>query len=252
MNSRITIIANSNAVADDVREVLSAKNVVVLHNAIDVQHFSPRPGPAADLDAGAGMKPSLPGVVRVGLPATYARWKGHLASLNAAACSVARQESFPLRFYIIGGPIYHTAGSQWTEPELRSRIERLRLTDHVGLIPFQTDMAPVYRGLDMVVHASTEPEPFGRIVVESMASGCATIVSRAGGAVELFTEGHDAIGVTPGDVGELAAAIERLAGDPDLRRRLGQNGRETAVTKFNRYRRRAEFIARGVVSRLGA
>ena len=67
--------------------------------------------------------------------------------------------------------------------------------DSVGFVPFVEDPVPVYRALDVVLHASTQPEPFGLTVVEAMACGRAVVVSAAGGAAELFTDGVDALGV---------------------------------------------------------
>ena len=90
------------------------------------------------------------------------------------------------------------------------------------------DPADVYRMLDVVVHASTRPEPFGLTIAEAMACGKPVVVAAAGGAAELFTPGHDGLGHPPGDVVGLADAIARLAADPALRARLGANARRTA------------------------
>ena len=78
------------------------------------------------------------------------------------------------------------------------------------------------RALDVVVHASTEPEPFGLVIAEAMACGRPVIASRAGGAAEIVEPGVDGLSFSPGDVGQLAGAIARLAADPDERRRLGE------------------------------
>ncbi len=51
------------------------------------------------------------------------------------------------------------------------------LDNVVGLIPFQQDMAKVDNALDVVVHASTEPEPFGQVIIEGMACGIPNLVS---------------------------------------------------------------------------
>jgi glycosyltransferase involved in cell wall biosynthesis len=69
-----------------------------------------------------------------------------------------------------------------------------------------------------------------------MATGCAVIVSNAGGAAELFTDDHDAVGVPPGDVAALAAVIRELINDPERRHRLGAAARCTAVERFSRER----------------
>jgi glycosyltransferase involved in cell wall biosynthesis len=138
------------------------------------------------------------------------------------------------RFYVVGGPVYTTAGSQWTEAELRERINACGLASVCGLVPFQSELPPVYRALDVVVHASTRPEPFGRTIAEAMACGRAVVVALAGGAAELVTDGRDALGVAPGDTPALAAAIIRLCGDPESRAALGAAARATAVARFDR------------------
>lgn len=224
-------IANSEATAADARAALPGVRVERIYNCIDTESFSPGPTDGGLLDRLAGLSPAPPDVVRVGLVATYARWKGHELFIDAAAAAMS--DSTAIRYYIIGGPTYSTAGSQFSEPELRDRIANRGLCGRVGLIPFQKILPPLYRGLDIIVHASTRPEPFGRTIVEAMASGRAVIVSAAGGATELFTDGVDAIGVQPGILAELAAAIQRLAEDPALRQDLGSAARATAVKRFN-------------------
>ena len=53
--------------------------------------------------------------------------------------------------------------------------------------------APAMRALDVVVHASTRPEPFGLVIAEAMACGRAVITSASGGAAELVDAGEDAL-----------------------------------------------------------
>jgi glycosyltransferase involved in cell wall biosynthesis len=233
-------IAVSEAVARDARTVLPRLPLAVVPNAIDLTQFSPRSEDGRWLDEAAGWPPAVSAAgdtppVRVGLVATYARWKGHDIFLEAAARALACSPRLPLRFYIVGGPIYHTR-AQFSEADLKDRAAALDIADRVGFVGFQQDVARVYRSLDLVVHASTHPEPFGLTIAEAMACGKPVLVSRAGGAVELFTDGHDAVGIAPGDVNGLAEAIRQLAANPDLRRRLGEAAREAAVQRFDRRR----------------
>ncbi len=225
-------IANSEATAADARSALPGVRVERIYNCIDTESFSPGQTDAGRLDQLAGLSPTPLDLVRVGLVATYARWKGHELFIDAAAGVVSDSPS--IRYYIIGGPTYSTAGSQFSEAELRKRIADRGLSDRVGLISFQKDLAPLYRGLDIVVHASSRPEPFGRTIVEGMASGRAVIVSAAGGATELFADGVDALGFQPGNLVQLTAAIQRLAENLSLRQKLGSAARATAVRRFNR------------------
>ena len=56
---------------------------------------------------------------------------------------------------------------------------KLGVEAHVGFIGFQSEPVDIYRAADVVVHASTQPEPFGLTIVEAMACGRATVVSEA-------------------------------------------------------------------------
>jgi glycosyltransferase involved in cell wall biosynthesis len=95
------------------------------------------------------------------------------------------------------------------------------------------DAAAAMRSLDIVVHASTEPEPFGMVIIEAMACERALIASDAGGASELFVDGEDALAHPPGDVEILGQQIRRLAGDVELRQRLGKAGRAKAERLYH-------------------
>jgi glycosyltransferase involved in cell wall biosynthesis len=81
---------------------------------------------------------------------------------------------------------------------------------------------------DALVHASIIPEPFGRVIVEGMAAGLPVIAAGAGGPTEIVTDGVDGLLHRPGDVSSLADALQRLAGDPELRRSLGDAAVESA------------------------
>ena len=96
------------------------------------------------------------------------------------------------------------------------------------------------RSLDVVVHASTEPEPFGLAIAEAMACGRPLVVSRAGGAAEIARAG--ALFHEPGNAAELALRLDDLIGDPSKRAMLGAEGREAAVELFNRDRLCATLI----------
>jgi len=229
-------IAISGAVRRDIEATFPGLPVDVVYNGVDVDIFAPAPGDGTKLDALAGLRPAGQGVVRVGLVGTYAIWKGHMLFLDAAARAIERLSGDRVRFYVVGGAVYSTRGSQVAEADLRARAAALGIAEHVGFVGFQREVADSYRDLDIVAHASIQPEPFGRTIVEAMACGRAVIVSRSGGAAELFTHGHDAVGVSPGSVEELASAVVSLATNPGERRRLGEEARRTAVTRFSRAR----------------
>jgi glycosyltransferase involved in cell wall biosynthesis len=242
-------IAVSNSVARDVGGVWRGRAPVqVVLNGVDLDLFTPT-GPRADLDALAGLAPALPGTIRVGLVATMGRFKGHGAFLRAIA-RVPR--ALPLRGYVIGGAVYETRGSELSIAGLRALAAELDLGERVGFMGFIEEPAAVMRALDVVVHATVVPEPFGLVVAEGMACGCAVIASAAGGAGEIAHDEEDALVHPPGDVDALAAAIRRLVEDDALRLRLGRAGRQSAEQRFDRRRmgREVATVYRSMLARL--
>ena len=242
------LLAISRAVVDDAARALHRDDVTLVYDAIDTDRFVPE-GPRVDLDALAGLPPAPSDVVRIGLIATYARWKGQEVFIDAAA-SYVRSKGPAARFYIIGGTAYDTDASQFTVAELRARVVDRGLTSVFGLVPFQAAPERVYRSLDVAVHASTKPEPFGRTIAEAMTCGRALIAAREGGAAELVTDDVDALAVAPRDPSVLAEAMRALASDPARRARLGAAARVTAAKRFARGRIGPEVLA--AYARLGA
>jgi glycosyltransferase involved in cell wall biosynthesis len=231
-------IAISQAVAADAKATLPGLPIQVIYNSVDIDYFSPTLGQGEGQKAKTVPSPppplplSPPSPMRIGLVATFARWKGHDVFLEAVAQVVSNRPELKVRFYIVGGAVYETKGSQFSQQELQEQVRSLNIADKVEFLGFQTNIADIYRGLDIVVHASTQPEPFGLVIAEAMACGKPVIVAQAGGAAELFTDGEDAIGVEPGNSAALAVAMQQLVDNADQRQSLCKNARATALKRF--------------------
>jgi glycosyltransferase involved in cell wall biosynthesis len=83
--------------------------------------------------------------------------------------------------------------------------------------------------MDILVHASLVPEPFGQVILEGMAAKVPVVAADAGGPSEILC--HDVNGMLypMGDQGALARALRELAKDPDRRLRLAEEGLETVA-----------------------
>jgi glycosyltransferase involved in cell wall biosynthesis len=234
-----TAVAISRAVEQDLRKVLPKVQIALVPDAVDLERFEPRPRQGSLLDSLAGIPPAAEGTVRIGLVATYAKWKGHRLFLEAAALA-ARQSRVPLRFYVIGGPIYLGAGAQITENDLRAWIWELGLSACVGIVPFTSRPQDVFNSLEIAVNANTSPEPFGRTVVEALASGVPVVAGPDIGALE---------GVPPGVVERLGVlspeslglALASLASRPDRRVQLSKLGPGAAL-RFSRQRLKERML----------
>ena len=226
------ILGNSRSVAEDVRRALQGRkhaDVTVVHNGVALERFVPT-GSTLDLDAASGLTAAPVGTVRVGLVATFARWKGHDVFLRALG---QLRTPTTVRGYVIGAPVYDTAGSQWSLEDLHKIAADAGVQPRVGFAGFQADVPAVLRALDVVVHASVQPEPFGLVVAEAMACARAVTTSGQGGAGEIVRPGETAILHDAGEATSLARAIDRLADDAALRERLGRAGRQMVEEHFS-------------------
>jgi glycosyltransferase involved in cell wall biosynthesis len=246
------IVANSDSVKRDVEKVCGdGVKVQTVYNAVDTKEFSPE-GECLDLDSLSGLAVNGSGeaYVRIGLPATFGRWKGQDVFLRALSLL---PRDIRWRAYVIGDAIYQTDGSQFSLEELQSLARQLGLSDRVGFTGFVDQPAAAIRALDIVVHASTHPEPFGLTIVEAMSCGRPVIVSNAGGAVELIKMSANgdrqangngdssvllklreqiALSHTPGNAEELSARIGELARDSQLRAQLASAGLAAVNHRF--------------------
>jgi glycosyltransferase involved in cell wall biosynthesis len=199
----------------------------VVYNGIDVEAFRPE-GSAAR--AGAG------GPFRVGLIGTFARWKGHELFLRAAAWYRARfADDPPVHFYVVGGAIYETSNSQVALGELQQLADELGVSSAVTFLPFTDSPERAMRELDLVVNASTRPEPFGRTIVEGMACERPVLAPAAGGPLEIVEPGRTGWLFPPGSVAGLAEAIHAAASCPEAQRaEMGRRARADVEARFTR------------------
>ena len=238
-------IGISEAVSSDARIVLRKVPVQTVLNAVRTHDFADLAVEPADLDRLAGLESSPSSTVRIGMLATHASWKGHALFLEVARRVSGRR----VRFYLVGGPLYVTSGSQTETASLQASVTGAALGGSCGLIPFQQDPRPIYRALDVVVSASTRPEPFGRTVAEAMAAGRTVVAPDSGGIPEQIADGVTGRLYRPGDAAALAGILTELVASPQDRARLGEAAARHAAVQLDARRlgRQVLEVYRGVV-----
>jgi glycosyltransferase involved in cell wall biosynthesis len=221
-------LSNSRAVKEDTERALPGLDCEVVYNGIDVEAF--RPGEGQGVATGAGAP------FRVGLVGTFARWKGHELFLRAAAYYRARYADAPaVHFYVVGGAIYETSNSQVSLGELQQLADALGVSGAVTFLPFTESPERAMRDLDLVVNASTRPEPFGRTIVEGMACERPVLAPSSGGPLEIVDVGRTGWLFPPGSVEGLAEAIHAAARHPEsLRAEMGRRARADVEARFTR------------------
>jgi glycosyltransferase involved in cell wall biosynthesis len=196
----------------------------ILHNAVDTSAFYE----AADVHStrhGLGLSDDE---LAVGLVGRLERWKGHEVFLQAMA---AVKETVPCaKGVIIGDPVPY---DPLYGDELSALRDKLGLADNVLLRGFQQDIRAVMSGLDVVVLASTSPEPFGRVLIEAMAAGKPVIATDAGATREIIEDGVHGLIVEPGEARGLAKAIVKLCTDRQWAVAMGRNGLERVRKRFS-------------------
>lgn len=158
----------------------------------------------------------------VGLVGRLAPWKGQDVFLRAFASAFPNGE---VRARIVGAAMF--GEDDWARRVEALAVE-LKIADRVDLVGFVEDMSAEYARIDVLVHASTIPEPFGQVVVEGMAAGLPVAAPDAGGPAEVITDNVDGLLYPVGDVEALAGHMRRLVDDDELRCRLGAAGRGRA------------------------
>ncbi|QJE74346.1 glycosyltransferase family 4 protein [Aerophototrophica crusticola] len=161
------------------------------------------------------------------LPGRLTRWKGQGVLIEAIS-KLGRKD---VRAVLVGGD----QGRSDYRAELEGRIRALGLEGQVTIAGHCNDMAAAYMLADVVVSASTEPEAFGRIIVEAQAMGRPVIVTDLGAVRETVVAGETGLVVPPGDAGALADAIrEVLDLDPLTRKAVGLDGMRHVRAHFTK------------------
>lgn len=165
------------------------------------------------------LRPVIPRSLRVGMVGRLAPWKGQHVFLEAAALAFPAGD---VQVVVVGAPLF---GEDAYELELRQLVARLGTESWVDFAGFQEDVDAILDDLDVLVHASLVPEPFGLVVAEGMAAGIAVVAADAGGPAEMIEHGRSGLLFPPGDAVALARLLRQVAADAELRAGLGAQAR---------------------------
>ncbi len=118
--------------------------------------------------------------------------------------------------------------AEQSEPFIRQvQMEGLEGVHFIGRVADE-ELARYYRTADLVCAPSTGFESFGMVLLEAMAAGRPVVASDIPGYREVVRHEVEGLLVPPGDEEKLAGALVRLLSDPEMQRRLGDNGRTRA------------------------
>ncbi|MCH8238307.1 MAG: glycosyltransferase family 4 protein, partial [Proteobacteria bacterium] len=169
-----------------------ANKIRIIHRGVNLDRFDPSKVTAERVAALANDWRLEDGLPVVMLPGRLTRWKGQAMFIEAIG-NLARRD---IRCLVVGGDQGRTDYRQ----ELENLVNKKGLGEIVRIVDHCDDMPAAYMLTDVVVSASTDPEAFGRIVVEAQALGRPVVASDHGGARETVIEGETGWLFPPGDV----------------------------------------------------
>jgi glycosyltransferase involved in cell wall biosynthesis len=200
------------------------ENLVTIHNGLDPNRFQVRhDAKTIRTTHHIGDKDPLIGIV-----GNIKSWKGQDIVVQATA---EVKKLYPnIKCLIIGD----TAASD--RPYLH-RVEQLirdlYLSETIIFTGFQMNIPDYVNALDIVVHASTLGEPFGRVLLEAMALEKPLIGSRGGAVPEIIDEPRTGLMFEPGNHNDLARSITQLLENPDMAKAMGKKGRIRLIEHFH-------------------
>ncbi len=214
------IIANSKATKTAfIREGGKSSLVEVVYNGFDLTQYQDR-----DSDLQLKQKLNLKGDYIIGHFSRLSPWKGQHILIEALTYC-------PQVTAILAGDALF--GEYEYVEQLHQQIKQLELSDRVHFLGFRSDIPQLISMCDLVVHTSTAPEPFGRVIAEAMLCGKPIVATAAGGATELISHGQTGWLTPPGDALKLGEIINQSRQQPEMTKAIAQAGRITAVQRFN-------------------
>jgi glycosyltransferase involved in cell wall biosynthesis len=218
-----------------------ASRCATLYNGVDVEHFFPNVEVREEnrikrlLYVGAVCPHKGLHVLLDALPAVVKRYPRF-------QLDIVGESAFPLPLDWLSSlgepelmaPLVRFYDSKGYIGHLQEQIARLHLTDYVKFIGkvSRGDLAERYRQADVFVFPSLWNELFGIPTAEANASGVPVVTSRIAGLPEVVEHEKTGLLVPPDDPAALADAIIRLLEDENLRRSMGQAGRERVLQRF--------------------
>lgn len=204
------------AVSDFVKDRLILKNrlpqhrVVKILNGIDIDKFSPT----------SESQPRSSDMIRIFVGGRATRYKGiHTLILATAALKKRTGRGFEVRY----------AGDGPDLIELKDMVLSLDLHDQFTFLGELTSTQNEVAEADIIVVPSIWGDACPSTVSEALASGKALIATNVGGVPEIVGTPENALLIAPGNVEELAKAMEKLLSSKDLRVKMGCGGRRRAV-----------------------
>ena len=205
------------------RDGLRARRLLTIYDGVDTTQFAPGGGAAIRREFGIPADAPVAGLV-----GHVQEWKGQ--HIVVAAIAQARKRYPDLHCLLVGG-MHRRSGDYGRR--LQEQIATLGLERAVILAGARSDVPACLDAMDIVLHSSITPEPFGRVMIEGMALGRPVIAPREGGPLAIVVDGQPGLLVPPRDADGMARGLIELLGNNERRAAMGRAARARVEAVFD-------------------
>ncbi|WP_195335661.1 glycosyltransferase family 4 protein [Paraclostridium bifermentans] len=207
------IIANSKATGDSITK--SKKKLKIVYNAIESN--------------GDSVKPQIDNkdVVTIGMAGRINRWKGQKLFVDSAVDVLQKFENVN---FLIAGDVYK--GEEHILCELKEYIRSKGIENKIEFLGQVNDMNRFYKSLDIFILPSTQPEPFGLVVIEAMDNELPVIATNHGGPTEIIDNGENGYLVDYKNSAEMSSRMLELVANKNLRKHIGLKAKQKRNDTF--------------------
>ncbi len=157
-------------------------------------------------------------------------WKGHDYFVESMAKVVAQE---PHTKALLVGGVDSTMRNTAFHGRVQEMVQQLGLSRHIIFTGFRSDVPQIMAMSDLIVHSASEPEPFGRVVVEAMLAGRPVVATAAGGVLDIVEDHVTGLTVPPKDAAAMTEAIQYLLQNPIAAATMGQRAQQEARKRFS-------------------
>jgi glycosyltransferase involved in cell wall biosynthesis len=200
----------------------------IVHNGINVESFKPL---GTSLDVRKKYKLSSNEII-FGTVGRIDWWKGHEYFLKAFARVKKRITN--AKALIVGGLETNISPERNRKyfRYLKELVQELGIYNDVIFTGHSDDIPRLLNALDVFVHASSKPEPFGLVIIEAMAMGIPVVATAAGGVLDIIEHEINGFLVERKDYKAIANAMLSIISDKQRADRMGIAARQRVIDKF--------------------
>jgi len=224
------VIAISQSVINHLKKngVNNTNNFVIIHDGIDI-------------DAVLKTKEKTPKEIKkefvcsnsdflIGLIGNIKAWKGQHVAIEAMKIL---KKKYPKIKCLIVGNVSNLEDDKKYFNYLKELVNNNGLSKNIIFTGFRKDIPDIISALDILIHTSVAPEPFGRVILEGMIFSKPVIATSHGGPIEIIEDGISGFLVPPNDPNALAQKIDYLISNLDTAKKIGQIARKRVEECFS-------------------